>query len=390
MKEDKKVQELDWISKLLILVALLFVILSFLMPYLLTQFSLFKIDLSETGSIGDTIGGIMNPFVAIGGIIITFLAFYMQFKANHLQRELFNEQIKKEKDQFREEQNSQQATFINNQFENQFYEMIKLHKDNVNDIFVNIIRINKNNRAEYQLFGRKNFEFFVDEVEIAYKVAKYVYKTENKYFHLEKAYSAVFHGIKFPKERKANKPGQEKYIRFTNILFQIKKGHKINGYKKLKLGGIMAYTEDENLNIIPKNELYYDIFDGYASFLGHYYRQLFQTVKFVAQREFLSYEEKRKYLRILRAQLTNYEQVMLFYNWKANFGSKWENKENKFFTDFRMIHNIYNDLLISDFSMIKEFDLMTNNSYRKESGRKNDALFEFEDWKYSVSNKELS
>lgn len=379
MEDKKNIVKLDWISKLLIWISLILVLSSFILPYLLTEYSWFSIDFNKTGAIGDTIGGIMNPFVAIGGIIITFLAFYIQFKANQLQRELFDEQIQKEKEQFRVEQTGQQEQFQKNQFENQFYEMIKLHKENVNDIFVNIIKIVKDTRTEYQLFGRKNFEYFIDEVEIAYKIAKKVYSSENKYFHINKAYSAVFHGIKFSKERTANKPEEEKYIEFTNLLFKIKTGHKMNGYRQLKNGGIKAYTNDINLDIIPKNELYYDIFDGYSSFLGHYYRQLFQTVKFVVQREFLSYEEKRKYLRILRAQLTNYEQVMLLYNWLAKFGKKWEDDNSKFFTDYRMIHNIYNDNLIKDFSIIEEFGLMNNPKYKTEKGRDDDKLFEFED-----------
>jgi hypothetical protein len=70
---------------------------------------------------------------------------------------------------------------------------------------------------------------------------------------------------------------------------------------------------------------------------------------------------------------------MLFYNWKSGFGTKWENDKNKFFTDYRMIHNIYNNIIIKDFSLIEEFNLNVNANYKKENGRDNDPLFEFED-----------
>lgn len=53
-------------------------------PYLFTEFGL--LDFRETGQIGDTIGGIMGPFVAIAAAILTFLAFWVQFKANEQQR----------------------------------------------------------------------------------------------------------------------------------------------------------------------------------------------------------------------------------------------------------------------------------------------------------------
>ena len=42
------------------------------------------IDFTETGQIGDTIAGTMGPFIAIAGVVVTFLAFLMQKKANDL------------------------------------------------------------------------------------------------------------------------------------------------------------------------------------------------------------------------------------------------------------------------------------------------------------------
>lgn len=38
-----------------------------------------EVDFSETGPIGDTIGGIMNPFIALVGILLTFLASLLVF-----------------------------------------------------------------------------------------------------------------------------------------------------------------------------------------------------------------------------------------------------------------------------------------------------------------------
>lgn len=40
------------------------------------------VDFTETGEIGDTIGGIMGPFVAIGAAFLTFMAFWVQKEAN--------------------------------------------------------------------------------------------------------------------------------------------------------------------------------------------------------------------------------------------------------------------------------------------------------------------
>ena len=73
------------ISVVLILVAFLLILFSFFAPSIFTKHSSF----ADTGQIGDTIGGLMNPFIAIAGVIVTGLAFYMQYLANKIQVENF-------------------------------------------------------------------------------------------------------------------------------------------------------------------------------------------------------------------------------------------------------------------------------------------------------------
>jgi len=45
------------------------------------------LDFTETGQIGDTIGGIMGPFVAMIAAYLTFIAFWVQKEANEAQRQ---------------------------------------------------------------------------------------------------------------------------------------------------------------------------------------------------------------------------------------------------------------------------------------------------------------
>jgi hypothetical protein len=71
---------------------------------------------------------------------------------------------------------------------------------------------------------------------------------------------------------------------------------------------------------------------------------------------------------------------MLFYNWLSDFGSQWEEineNGNKFFSDYRMIHNIWPEMVFDEFDIEKIF--RTNEKkYRVENGRENDCMFEFE------------
>lgn len=59
-------------------------------PFLFTRFSIF--NLKGSGEIGDAIGGIMSPFIAICAALLTFLAFWVQYKANEQQALQFKNQ----------------------------------------------------------------------------------------------------------------------------------------------------------------------------------------------------------------------------------------------------------------------------------------------------------
>ena len=65
-----------------------------------------------SGQIGDIVGGTTGPIIAIIAAYLTFLAFWMQYKANRQQRE----DISLER------------------FENNLYEMLHLHRENLFDL----------------------------------------------------------------------------------------------------------------------------------------------------------------------------------------------------------------------------------------------------------------
>lgn len=374
----QKPYNLGKISKLILSLSFATLVFSFFAPYLLTKFSI--IDLTQTGSIGDTLGGIMNPFIALGGALLTYLAFYMQFKANKMQREQFNVQIENEKDRFRVELREQNEQFLKSQFENQFYEMVRLHKENVNEISLNLkssyFSGNQTIRSDDKIRGREVFKYLLEEITLLYRITKHFFKKESPSYIVNIAYGVFFHGNKYEEKQEAKIPEEENYINLINCLIDIKYWYKARGYT-----GLMNDL-NHRFGFESVKELAIDLFEGHSSHLAHYYRHLYQTVKFVANQDDdkITYSEKRKYLRILRAQLSNQEQALLFYNWKSNFGKNWEDGNNKFFTDYRMIHNIYSEILIDDFDLNEIFKLDERPYYRTEPNRENDTLFEFQDW----------
>ena len=63
-------------------------------PIIFTRTRLFEwLDFSNTGEIGDTIGGTMTPIVSLAAVILTYLAFLKQVEANKIQTEQFNKTL---------------------------------------------------------------------------------------------------------------------------------------------------------------------------------------------------------------------------------------------------------------------------------------------------------
>lgn len=68
-------------------ISLLLVVFGCFAPWIFTGEGCERLDFTETGQIGDTIGGLMGPFIAMAGVFLTFVAFLMQVRANDIQRE---------------------------------------------------------------------------------------------------------------------------------------------------------------------------------------------------------------------------------------------------------------------------------------------------------------
>ena len=133
-----------------------------------------------SGPIGDTIGGLVNPFIALAAVIVTGLAFYMQYEANKQAREHFYEGLLEQKKQFIESLKHQRKQFdLENyteekrhqelrdtqervekiqSFERQFYELLKLHKENVSELAIELDK--KSGSSGTLISGRRVFILF--------------------------------------------------------------------------------------------------------------------------------------------------------------------------------------------------------------------------------------
>mgnify|MGYP000182746641 CR=1 FL=1 len=97
---------------------------------------------------------------------------------------------------------------------------------------------------------------------------------------------------------------------------------------------------------------YIKYYGGHQFRLGHYYRHLFQVVKYVNKQLNIDYQTKYDYVKILRAQLSTYEQAVLFLNSLSKMGSVWElNPE---------IDETLKDFNKKDFELITKYNLIKN------------------------------
>lgn len=347
-----------------LIVAGIFSIASLFAPVILTQKAHSSdLNFAETGQIGDTIGGITSPFLGIAGIILTFLAFYMQYKANQLQREQFLEEQEGNKQDLQDQIDRQNKQIQVAQFESQFYEMLKLHRANINEMqitgydFIETDTIL--NRFEKITEGRKVFVVMQTELEVILSIYK-IYNgiLEKKGF--EKCYDIFFGGLE---EYIRKHPGESKSD-FIKALQSARNQHEFPDHLK--------HRDNKSRKVYNGVELYFNYkpFSGHASRLGHYFRHLYLSVKSVASSTILNeYVDKMKYLAILRAQLSNHEQILLFYNWLSGYGGKWENKNHAFLTDYKMLHNLWYDRLLKDAFIEEMVDFLRKKPTKFRTGK---------------------
>lgn len=317
-------------SKLLI--AALILLLSFLVLLFFTTIHSINVldnakDYSKIGPYGDYIGGILNPLIAVFAVFAAGFAFYAQYEAN-----------KQVQDQFKIQQ-----------FESQFFEMLRLHKENVNEMKITgydsviqetldnekkVVQIVRSHNTKI-IEGRKVFVSMVVELISCYEFLEEINSTWRVRYDpvdlLKLSYRIFFFG------------SNSELIILEKIdvdfIDHVKK--QLRKHRKRHRDSYSRKNVYQGLN--KKIELFikYSPFTGHENRLGHYYRHLYSTVKYVVNKEregLIDYKQSRGYLKILRSQMSNDEQLMLYYNYIIGFGKDWEN--DGYLTKYRMLHNL--------------------------------------------------
>ena len=91
------------------------------------------------------------------------------------------------------------------------------------------------------------------------------------------------------------------------------------------------------------NEGYKAFYASFGDLVGHYFRTIYNIIKFVEQIE-MPEETKKTYVNLLRAQLSRYELGLLLYNCVSDFG--WE-KMRPLVLKYRVLKHVEDSVLAS-------------------------------------------
>lgn len=365
MRGPKKVKEQDRISQYLkfaphatIAFAGLIVVATIVFFQVLPKPSKTN-SISYPNEFGDAFGGILNPLVAFLAAGLTFLAFWIQYDANKKQQKA---------------QEQQRDDIKRERFESRFYEMLRLHKENVSEIDVG-----------GKVNGRKAFMRMFYEFKFIYIAFYEVYFKNQQSFQfrctpsqlLELAYKTFFHGIGANSDSKVLQMSEKKYhmliLAVHDYLSILESSNRLT---------VTFYIDGSTKRYDLKR--IYKPFDGHETKLAHYYRHMYQMVKYVITEKdsLLSREERYGYLKMLRAQLSNHEHLMLYYNSFA-YGRVWV--DERLFSTWRMLRNI--PLSETNFSKCPKERLLEENNdvvFWDEDGKlklklDNEVVFEWDD-----------
>jgi len=295
-----------------------------------------------SGQFGDFFGGVAGTFFALSGTLLIYLNFNAQRKQNEL-----------------------------TSFESSFFEMLRLHRDNISELKYTKHKHQKDYTYENrQVFREISKEFIqcyreVKKISNSKKVEDYVLPTHQVKFNsiankagikidaielaiIDLAYMVVFFGLGEEGEQLIKQAARAKYNPkyYFRLLHYIKlkpKGSHPNWSKWGALKNLQEKDLHETLDIlyssrkdltklntenataklflgVGKYEKYYG---GHQLRLGHYFRHLYQSYKFLDSSDFLNDAQKRHYGKMLRAQLSTYEQALLFINSLSWQGMRW-------------------------------------------------------------------
>lgn len=354
------------------ILGILLIISAIAMPVIVKNYYDSRIEgyenISDLGGIGDFIGGTTVAFLTAASVVLLLATIIMQRKEIKISQLSIKELVKQTEATVRQAEEAREETKISNvtmkkqQFETTFFNMINLHHRILGEIKINDSHgreaikyfygsVKKNYETKVKIIYSNSLkeEALAGDIEILNDLVKQIYlaleldwfkkEFENEYYHEfynygeEDSYELSENFYKSIKESTNNKWNEKK----KNLLlhYEVNIKGNITEYKKILSRNaldfyefkdvdnhyLLKFNEEYNKNPLKelRREAYESSYKEKENQIGHYYRNLYRIVKLIQSEDFGLDEkntdfEKSKYRGILRAQLSSYELLMVFYN----------------------------------------------------------------------------
>lgn len=260
---------------------ILFLFIVFNKAYFSTSF---QIDSDLASKFGDFLGGFIGTLFAIASTLLILVTLIKQ----HID-------------------NKKSQTGSN------FFKMLDYHTENVKQLSISHITPTKE-KKEGKIEGRRAFVIFKLQLNELLGVVNKIKNDLNLELTDEETIDIVYVSFYYGIDKDWKKFTENKFSRY-------KRGNEI---AKLLLKAKNSHSK----KIGRTNQ----------TSLSSYFRNLYNAVKLIDSDEYLTTEEKKQYMKILRSQLSNPELYVFFFNIVSRFGKKW--KENGYIEKYELIKNI--------------------------------------------------
>lgn len=197
----------------------------------------------------------------------------------------------------------------------QYYQMLDVQQKVIDEINVAQVRKVKQGESIIVAKGRKAFAEFKIQMKYLQKAIKEV-SEKNGFEFSEIDIADIAYAVFFYGSSKTWKPLMMEYLK--------------------------DYPETERLvdSIISRldSDKRFILYRPNHNYLSVYFRNMYNAIKLIDNCKLISSEEKKDYVKILRAQLSNAELYILFFNIISRFGKKWI--ENDYVTKYQLIQNL--------------------------------------------------
>jgi hypothetical protein len=203
------------------------------------------------------------------------------------------------------------------QLENIYYKMLDFHRENVNTIIIDNYKLwMKDKKEKAQAFVSFKLQLF-DCIDMVSEINDQLNRKLNDKEIVDVAYMIFYYGV------------DKRWINFMKKLL-INYDEKLIQliFSNVELNKTKTFTNNKPRDLGKTNQ----------TILSTYFRNMYNAIMLIHKSDILNKEQKKKYIRIFRAQLSNPELVIIFFNVLSRFGKKWN--ENNIIIEYELIKNL--------------------------------------------------